>query len=260
MLKKDKTKIGDGYGSECHLLRYMGRHRKKLDDAILKAVERGERIEWLDFGFDPKKRKEKWYDAELEGLDFLEGPGYKDVRTAWKKFWPQSGTSQNWDAVGWLYEGDKRRDLLLVEAKAHTGELKSGGCGAGEKSRAKIEDAFEKTIKYLKNTSEVTKEELENWCGAYYQFANRLAAIFFLNEYLKELGLPSIPAILVLVYFIGDKRDDGKECPTDKQGWRKVIAEEYAELGLTADHRLKSYVKEVYLPVTEPPYIAAQVP
>lgn len=252
------AEIGNGYGSECHLLRYLGRHRKQLDGEILKAVKTGDRIEWRDFGFD--RRKDKWYDAELKGLAFLED---SEVLKAWAGFWPKSRNwhqQQNWDAVGWLYEGDKRRGLLLVEAKAHISELKSDGCGAGEKSRRKIEDAFQKTIKYVKNTNEVTKEELENWCGAYYQFANRLAVIFFLNEYLKEQGLPSIPTTLILIYFTGDKRDDGMECPIDKQGWGPVIADEYSQLGLTPDHRLKSYVKEVYLPVTEPPYIAAQVP
>lgn len=43
--------MGNGYGSECHLLRFMGRHRHLLDERIL-AVLGGDSINWLDFGFD----------------------------------------------------------------------------------------------------------------------------------------------------------------------------------------------------------------
>lgn len=45
-------KIGHGYGSEWHLLRYLGRHRNLLDNAVRDATRCG-RFDWLDFGFDP---------------------------------------------------------------------------------------------------------------------------------------------------------------------------------------------------------------
>ena len=68
--------IGDGYGSECHFLRWMGRHRKLFDERVSAAVSRpGEAINWLDFKFAPNK---KWPDAELKGLEFLyDRPGLK---------------------------------------------------------------------------------------------------------------------------------------------------------------------------------------
>jgi hypothetical protein len=45
-------KMGYGYGSECHLLRWMGRHRKAFDVAVLSAIKReGSKIDWLDFNF-----------------------------------------------------------------------------------------------------------------------------------------------------------------------------------------------------------------
>lgn len=62
------AEIGNGYGSECHLLRYLGRHRKSLNDAVLKALGCNGSIEWLDFLFDERK---VWKDAEWKGLDFL---------------------------------------------------------------------------------------------------------------------------------------------------------------------------------------------
>ena len=41
------AKIGYGYGSECHLLRWMGCHRKKLVDNILNLM--GERERHMEF-------------------------------------------------------------------------------------------------------------------------------------------------------------------------------------------------------------------
>jgi hypothetical protein len=47
------SKMGYGYGSACHL-RWMGRHRKAFDNAVLSAIQRvGYKIEWLDFEFKP---------------------------------------------------------------------------------------------------------------------------------------------------------------------------------------------------------------
>lgn len=230
-------KIGCGYGSEWHLLRYLGRHRQRLDRAIISEIGTLGRIEWLDFGFDQKKRKKKWYDAELEGLEFLAGPEYAAVRAAWKKFWPQSGTSQNWDAVGWFLANDGNRGLLLVEAKAHTGELESD-CGAeNTESVRRIKRALEDTKKHVKAKGDA------DWFKKYYQYANRLAVLHFLR-------MNCIPARLLFIYFTGDERDDGKECPADENGWKKAIEEQDKYLGLPNDHQLTPYIHKVYLSVT----------
>ena len=34
------AEMGDGYGSECHLLRYLGRHRDRLDNTFAYFVGR----------------------------------------------------------------------------------------------------------------------------------------------------------------------------------------------------------------------------
>lgn len=45
--------IGNGYGSEFHLLRWMGRHRGLFNQRVSTAVGRpGSVIKWMDFGFD----------------------------------------------------------------------------------------------------------------------------------------------------------------------------------------------------------------
>ena len=105
--------MGDGYGSECHLLRYMGRHRDTLDRAILAATG-GSSIKWLDYPFDKSRR---WLDGEWTGLSFL--PKNSAARHAWTSWWPQSGKAQNWDAVGKIGVGGRdeygRPDLLATK-------------------------------------------------------------------------------------------------------------------------------------------------
>src|SRR5437588_590472 len=60
----DRAQIGCGYGSECHLLRYLGRHRQCLDKAQCDVIPADEVI-WLDFPFDPRRT---WPDHEWERI------------------------------------------------------------------------------------------------------------------------------------------------------------------------------------------------
>jgi hypothetical protein len=43
------AEMGNGYGSECHLLRYLGRHRTELDKRVREETG-GQHVEWLDYG------------------------------------------------------------------------------------------------------------------------------------------------------------------------------------------------------------------
>jgi hypothetical protein len=63
----DMAEMGDGYGSECHLLRYLGRHRDCFNDMVRSTIG-ADAVRWLDFHFDPTKR---WPDGERKGIDFL---------------------------------------------------------------------------------------------------------------------------------------------------------------------------------------------
>ena len=51
--------MGVGYGSECHLPRYLGRHRALLDRRVL-DVTGATAVEWLDYPFD---RSRLWQDG-----------------------------------------------------------------------------------------------------------------------------------------------------------------------------------------------------
>src|SRR5690349_2952904 len=131
------SRIGEGYGSEYHLLRYLGRHRETLNRKIRQATGADD-IYWLDNSFDSSGR---FRDREWTGLDFLSNSS--NVLAEWSRFWPQRGNPPNWDAIGKLiYPG--REEWLLVEGKANEKELKSP-CHGKSASWEMIEKAFSQT-------------------------------------------------------------------------------------------------------------------
>ena len=247
-------KMGDGYGSEFHLLRYLGYQRHKLDRAV--ETETGGRvIEWLDFDFGGEGK----LDREWKGVDFVDSAS--GVRSAWVKFWPQSGNVPNWDAVGRL-ESNSVTEYLLVEAKAHVEELQSS-CSAKKAKKEdelgeirptlkatkqggldQIKDALKATIKANGFTAEV-----ENWLRPYYQYANRLAHLHFLAEH-------GIPARLVFIYFCGDDwcgktLSNGKppNCPKDAKEWTAPLEKMHNHLGLSGRSKLEERVHKLFLHV-----------
>ena len=227
-------KIGYGYGSEWHLLRYLGYHRDMLSNRVLE-VTGGEQITWQDFNFartaDPLK-----YDRELVGLDFIQNATMKDQ---WKTFWPQTGTAQNWDAVGKIEYSDQE-EWLLVEAKAHLGEVNSHCEAKSETSLAKIKLALKRTTRVFCDPA----IKVENWLSPYYQYANRLAVLYFL---MRECQ-PAIPARLLFIYFTGDQRKNGN-CPKVKEEWQLIIKTMEERLGVNPAMELSRRVHHLYLPV-----------
>lgn len=218
-------KIGFGYGSEWHLLWHLARHRTSLDDTV-RRVTGADHVEWLDF---PLRCNDGPSDAEWTGLDFLTDA---DTQAAWRSFWPQGAGIQNWDAVARIkIEG--RPEWLLVEAKAHCGEIEST-CGAKpEGALAQIRAALEATKTYL------GVEPDRDWLRGYYQFCNRLAVLQFLES-------RRVPAHLLMIYFTGDVNGD-RSCPKDALGWQAAIAAQDAHVGLPKGHALEARIHKVFL-------------
>lgn len=231
--------MGCGYGSEFHLLRYLGYHRRELNHVIEEKTG-GRVLDWLDFSFDPKKSFPD-LDVEWKGLDFLDSNA--SVISAWKKFWPQTGNVPNWDAVGLLQSGSQV-ECLLVEAKAHASEIKSE-CGASEHGGLpKIKEAFAGTINANSFNSTVKK-----WLGPYYQHANRLAHLHFLLKH-------NISARLIFIYFLADQWPEGGNggkdpviCPASEQEWNLYLQRMYEHLGLTGPTKLEQRVHRLFLHV-----------
>jgi hypothetical protein len=222
-------KMECGYGSDWHLLRFLGYHRGLLDQRILKAVG-GDSIAWFDFGFS---KSEFWLDAQVKGLRFLNSGD--PALTAWKQWWPQSGNSHNWDAVGQVRFGDVK-EWLLVEAKAHLGELRADCKAVSPHSKYIIQSAFAET----KQALGVPKDR--DWMHEYYQFCNRVAALHFLNEH-------NVPSRLLWVYFVGDQGDGVRVCPADREGWQESLRAQDEHVGLPKGHRLENRIHKLFLPI-----------
>jgi hypothetical protein len=221
--------MGVGYGSECHLLRYLGRHRQLLDAKVL-AGTGGDRIDWLDYPFDPTRT---WLDGEWKGLDFL--PAEHPGRQTWKTVWPQRGNAPNWDAIGQLHRGGST-EWLLVEAKANVEELRSACTAKKEGGLGPITAALDKA------KASLGIDAGKNWLTGYYQHANRVAILQFLTEH-------GIPARLLFVYFVGDLSGAGRTCPRKPDEWSEALLAQQQHLGLVGDHPLESRISKVFLDV-----------
>ena len=144
-------------------------------------------------------------------------------------FWPKGGPV--WDALAkTLHE-----ELVLVEAKAHIGEIVSPRTGASGASLAQICASLEVTKQFLGATPSA------DWSAHFYQYTNRLAHLYWLRE------VNRLPAFLVFLYFINDDDMDG---PTTREEWEGAIRLMQSFLGLRR-HKLSAYVLDVFVDVAE---------
>lgn len=182
------AQIGYGYGSEYQLLRFLGHHRRQLDNIISEAIGPGE-IVWEDFGFANPKQVISG-DKELMGLAFLEKlfpKQYPSIRKAYEEYRINRRNSwQSWDAI-FTHNGM----LYLVEAKAHVDELSSGKDEHGDSSKEEILRYFKEQLPDLP-VSRV-------WLQEYYQLANRLATASLLNNY-------GVKTKVLYIYFVNGYR------------------------------------------------------
>jgi hypothetical protein len=112
------SRIGHGYGSEWHLLRWLGYHRAELSRRVADLLA-ADSVEWLDAGSDAAAADPLARDLEWVNFDFL--PGDHPARTAWRSTWPRAWgrVGPHWDAVGVANVGGSS-EWILVEAKANT--------------------------------------------------------------------------------------------------------------------------------------------
>lgn len=232
------AKIGYGYGSEWHLLRFLGYHRNHLNDQI--EAQTGMKVkDWLDLKFSEKKIKLD-LDDEYEGLEFLNENQRSGTEIKWKDFWPASGKQQNWDAVGKVINGTNKK-WLLVEAKANVEECKSW-CKAKPASENGGRDQILETMEeVIKATTQTKSIDPEIWLNKYYQYANRLAVLYFLTK-------NGIDTNLLFIYFVGDQIE-GKNCPSSVNQWKSIVATIHEHLNIDTQSELMQRVKHLYLPI-----------
>ena len=127
-------------------------------------------------------------------------------------------------------------EALLVEAKAHILELNSSPTRASGKSLQQIRRSLNEVKAYLGSACP------HNWSSLLYQYANRLAHLYFLRE------LNAIDAYLVFVYFISAP-DVPK--PVSVCEWRAATHVIKEVLGIGENHSLAPFVAEIYVKVPE---------
>ncbi len=173
---------------------------------------------------------------EYRDEKFLEVLGLKDLTGELKKFWPDRGP--RWDALAKTNKGK----IILLEAKSHIAEINSPKTGASsDTSRKKIQKALDKTRWYLKCKAE------DQWDNCFYQYTNRLAHLYFLNEKTNR------KAYLVYILFLNDKSHDSDNvfCPRTPSEWKAAIELLEKHLGIRSRHALSDYVKHVFIDVRE---------
>ena len=232
------AQIGYGYGSEFHLMRFLGHHRDLLERRISQQIKEVGIFNWLDFEFEKNPLSSICGDKELKGLSFLKRIGASDnqIEPVISEYHSYSinkiNSWQNWDAIFTL-----NGTLYLVEAKAHVSEISSGNIEHGDSSKDEILRFF--TEQLGENTQynfPVTREWLRN----YYQLANRMATAALLNKH-------GIKTKVLYIYFINgyDKRivDEKKvvriyEDNASKSDYEKAIEKEERSLGIYQNERL----------------------
>jgi hypothetical protein len=225
--------IGYGYGSEWHLLQHLGRRRAAFTRQI-QALTKCTGIEWVDHDeyVDPSGCLTV---REPRGLEFLASAD--PIRQEWELLWPQSGAVHNWDAVG-RTTAEAKSSWILVEAKAHLGELVSSCTATAATSRDRIQKVLNQTRTDLGATSNT------DWTREHYQYCNRLALLHFLRVH-------SIDAHLIFVYFTGDRMDigrAGRECPVSEGGWQETLETQDRYVGLPSSAPIRGSIHRLILP------------
>jgi hypothetical protein len=174
---------------------------------------------------------------EYQGREFLEKVNCSEACPLLKQFWPMGGPV--WDGLATLSGKRGERGVILLEANSHTKEVidPSYACKASGKSLEKISTSLN-MVKCVLGV-----EEKADWLGEVYQHANRIAHLYFLRI------VAHIPTWLVLLYFIGDKQQEGPEHAFHYDG---VLREVKAKLALPDKHILSDYMGNVFIEV---PYI-----
>jgi hypothetical protein len=211
-----------GKGSQRWLQIAVNRRPEVLDRALREAAALGGDIEWLS-----PLATERF--AEYSDNAMLARLGV-EPKVPLARFWPVGGP--RWDGLARAASGD----VFLVEAKAHIGEMVSGGCRATEPALSMIRASLEAVKRDL-----LPKAGEVDWSGAFYQYANRLAHLHFLRV---QNG---IPAHLVFVYFLNAEEMGGPSEVAEYRGAIRVI-EQYLGLGR---HRLGRFVHKVFVDVRE---------
>jgi hypothetical protein len=167
--------------------------------------------------------------AEYYDQAFLDRLGVTAARRPLADFWPKSGP--RWDGLARTSSGK----IILAEAKAYVEEAVDYHSDAGAASLERIHRALAEAKAAFR------AREAANWQEPFYQYANRLAHLYFLRT------LNQLDAYLLFVCFA-----DAPDVPTPSavQEWHGAVRVIEKALGLGA-HPYRPYVGHLVLGVPE---------
>ena len=157
-------------------------------------------------------------------------PDYPDVAATMKNWWlgGRRGNVPNWDLAcqaTFAGEDGERRGIILVEAKAHEGELGSVGKSCADPESSDSQANHERIGIAIGQAAEALGERISR--DSCYQFSNRIATSWRLAT--SQLSDPSepplkIPCILIYLGFTGDE-GMGDRYLVDGADWKRVLDE-----------------------------------
>ncbi len=216
-----KTFTDDTHGSQKDLQLLANKNQDILNQELSKIFNKPINLEWLS------PREDDCY-AEYADQDFINRLGIESTITKpLKEFWPNGGA--NWDGLA------KDKDtVFIMEAKAHISEQMIDSTKASQNSLDLIEKSLAATKEFLNVKSDISWFK-EN----YYQYANRIAHLYYLRE------LNKIDAHLLFIYFLNDKTVTDKI--ETKEDWEKAITEVYKSLKLERDNKLSDFIHHIFI-------------
>ena len=124
-----------------------------------------------------------------------------------------------WDALGRTLDQKDRKAFILVEAKANVPEVVSFCAAKDEESLKTISASLAKTQRWLN-----CLEPRVDWKCGFYQYANRLAHLYFLKEKAHK------EAYLVFLYFVNDPT----HICTSRNAWDSALGLQKKLMGLSS--------------------------
>ena len=161
--------------------------------------------------------------AEYRDAGFLDRLGLSHLAPQLGEFWPRRGPQ--WDGLASFDEG-----VVLAEAKAHLAEFVSPPSQAGSASAQRIAKAFASVQTDL-------GARPANWDRVYFQYANRLAHLWWLRS-------QGINAHLVLIAFLNDAQMPGLATSAD---WLAAYSDAEMTLGLPVAHALTPFIHHLFV-------------